>query len=171
MKDNFDVHEWNIRNIREANGLEGYEASKKVIEFLRSKIYPKLSDDEMDKFVVEMCGHFDCEPPAYRLNEEVGPKQKVLSIKDLTFDLVKSMFPNIGTGYGTSVAFPNPNDSSRSVSSESDLESWKAETMDRYGNINLKIDTEAANWWDKVQVLDDKFRDDKDSYIAGKAAT
>ena len=104
------------------------------------------------------------------LNEAPGPRQKVISLQDLSFDLVSSMFPKIGQGYGTSVAFPNPDDSSRSVSSEQDLESWKAETMKRYGNINIKIDTEAANWWDKVQVLDDKFRSDKKRYTAGKAA-
>jgi len=104
------------------------------------------------------------------LNEAPGPRQKVVSLQDLSFDLVSSMFPKIGQGYGTSVSFPNPDDSSRSVSSEQDLESWKAETMKRYGNVNLKIDTEAANWWDKVQVLDDKFRADKKAYTAGKAA-
>jgi len=104
------------------------------------------------------------------LNERPGPRQKVLNIKDLTFDLIKSMFPDIGQGYGSSVAFPNPDDSSRSVSSEQDLESWKAETTKRHGNINIKIDTEAAYWWDKIQVLDDKFRADKEKYTAGKAA-
>lgn len=77
MRDNFDVHEWNIQQVREANGLEGFEAFKKTLEFLRSKIYPKLSDDEMDKFVVEMCKHLDCEPPAYRLNENKDYLEKL----------------------------------------------------------------------------------------------
>ena len=104
------------------------------------------------------------------LNEGPGPRQKVLNINDLTFDLIKSMFPDIGQGYGKSVAFPNPDDSSHSVSSEQDLESWKAETTKRYGDINIKIDTEADKWWDKIQILDDKFRVDKEKYTAGKAA-
>ena len=104
------------------------------------------------------------------LNEGPGPRQKVLSLKDLSFDLVSSMFPNIGKGYGNSVAFPNPDDSSRSVGSEQDLESWKASTAKRYGNINIKIDTEASKWWENIQVLDDKFRADKEKYTAGKAA-
>ena len=104
------------------------------------------------------------------LNEGPGPRQKVLNIKDLTFDLIKSMFPDIGKGYSNSVAFPNPDDSSRSVGDEQALESWKAETIKRYGNINIKIDTEADKWWDKIQILDDKFRADKEKYTAGKAA-
>ena len=33
MQSNLDVHEWNIQQIRESKGLEGYEASNKVIEF------------------------------------------------------------------------------------------------------------------------------------------
>lgn len=70
MQSNFDVHEWNIQQIREANGFRGDFAAGKAIEFLRTKIYPKLSDADMDDFVVAMCKHFDCEPPAYRLNEE-----------------------------------------------------------------------------------------------------
>jgi hypothetical protein len=70
MRDNFDVHEWNIRNIREAKNISGDEAVTKTIEFLRKSIYPKLTDDEMDKFVVGICEFMDCTPPSYRLNED-----------------------------------------------------------------------------------------------------
>ena len=169
MQDNFDVHGWKLDNLLEESRT-GADAAQLVIAKIRS-LSKKLSDDEMDKFIVDIASFIDCTPPSYRLNEEAGPRQKVLNINDLTFNLVKSMFPNIGSGYGSSVSFPNPDDSSRSVSNEDDLESWKAQTIDKYGNVNLKIDTEASSPWEKVQVLDDKFRDDKQSYIDGKAAT
>ena len=70
MRDNFNVHEWNIQRIREEKNISGDEAVTKTIEFLRKSIYPKLTDDEMDKFVVGICEFMDCTPPSYRLNEE-----------------------------------------------------------------------------------------------------
>jgi hypothetical protein len=54
--------------------------------------------------------------------------------------------------------------------SGNDLESWKAGVMDRYGDVNIRIDVEADSKWDRIQILDDKFRNDKDSYTKGKAA-
>ena len=92
MRDNFDVHEWNIRNIREAKNISGDEAVTKTIEFFRKSIYPKLTDDEMDKFVVGICEFMDCTPPTYRLNEDEGTLNKIsdmLSRKfnDLKFDI------------------------------------------------------------------------------------
>ena len=168
MRHYFDVHEWNIRQLDE--NLSGQDAVTQTIAYLRNKIYPNLTDEEMDSFVVGICDFLDCTPPSYRLNEEIGPKQKVLSINDLTFDLLKSMFPDITPGMG-GIGFPTPSDASTMVGDEKSLERWKAETSDRYGNINIKIDTEASSPWEKIQVLDDKFRDDKQSYIDGKAAT
>jgi len=92
MRDNFDVHEWNINKIREEKNISGDEAVTKTIEFLRKSIYPKLTDDEMDKFVVGICEFMDCTPPSYRLNEDEGTLNKIsdmLSRKfnDLKFDI------------------------------------------------------------------------------------
>lgn len=170
MRHDFDVHEWNIRQLDE--GLSGQDAVTQTIAYLRKKIYPNLADKEkdMDLFVIGLCQFLDCTPPSYRLNEEIGPKQKVLSINDLTFDLLKSMFPSIAPGMG-GIGFPTPTDASTIVGDEKSLERWKAETSNRYGDINIKIDTEAYSPWEKIQVLDNKFRDDKQSYIDGKAAT
>ena len=100
-------------------------------------------------------------------NEEPQPRQKVVSLQDLTFDLVVSMFgkkPMFGFN------LPNPDDSSRSIHDQESLDNWKEGIAKKYGNINLKVDTEASSPWDKIQVLDDKFRADKKSYTAGKAA-
>ena len=79
MRDNFNVHEWNINKIREEKNISGDEAVTKTIEFLRKSIYPKLTDDEMDKFVVGICEFMDCTPPSYRLNEKLGVSKDKLS--------------------------------------------------------------------------------------------
>ena len=72
MKDNFDIHEYKnqLRSKLIEEDLTGFDAFKKVVQYMREKIYPKLSDDEMDKFVVEIVRHFDAEPPSYRLSEK-----------------------------------------------------------------------------------------------------
>jgi len=92
---------------------------------------------------------------------------KVTNLEGLTFDLIMSMFrekPMFGFN------LPNPDDSSTSIQDENDLENWKAGIEKKYGNVNIKIDSEAAARWEKFQVLDDKFRADKKAYTAGKAA-
>lgn len=86
MRDNFDVHEWNIQKIREEKNISGDEAVTKTIEFLRKSIYPKLTDDEMDKFVVGICEFMDCTPPAYRLNEDEGTLNKIADMLSRKFD-------------------------------------------------------------------------------------
>lgn len=102
------------------------------------------------------------------LNESPMRKQATMKLSQLTFNVVKGMFGKIPM-FG--ISFPNPDDSSRQVMSGDDLESWKAGVMKKYGDVNIKIDVEAASKWDRIQVLDDKFRGDKDSYVKGKAAT
>lgn len=86
MRDNFDVYEWNIRKIREEKNISGDEAVTKTIEFLRKSIYPKLTDDEMDKFVVGICEFMDCTPPTYRLNEDENTLNKISDILSRKFD-------------------------------------------------------------------------------------
>lgn len=101
------------------------------------------------------------------LGEEAQPKQKVVDLNSLTFDLLVSMFgqkPMFG------FSLPNPDDSSRQVFNQEDLDSWKAGIEKKYGNVNIKIDVEASSPWEKIQVIDDKFRGDEKSYTAGKAA-
>ena len=101
------------------------------------------------------------------LNEEPGPRQATVKLSELTFDLLVSMFgkkPMFG------FSLPNPDDSSRQVFNQDDLNDWKAGIEKKYGNVNIKIDVEASSPWEKIQVLDDKFRADKNRYTAGKAA-
>ena len=101
------------------------------------------------------------------IDSRMGPRQATMKLDQLTFNVVKSMFGEIPM-FG--INFPNPDDSARSVRSGNDLESWKEGVRDKYGNVTIKIDVEAASPWERIQVLDDKFRDDKDSYIKAKGA-
>ena len=55
------------------------------------------------------------------------------------------------------------------VQDDEDLSSWKIRTKSRYGNINLRLDSEASSPWERIKVLDDKFIDDKNTYIDNKA--
>ena len=101
------------------------------------------------------------------LNEEPGPRQKTVDLNSLSFDLLLSMFgkkPMFG------FSLPNPDDSSRQVFDQESLDDWKAGIEKKYGNVNIRIDVEASSPWEKIQVLDDKFRADKEEYTAGKAA-
>ena len=101
------------------------------------------------------------------LNEESQPRQKTVDLNTLSFDLLLSMFgkkPMFG------FSLPNPDDSSRQVFDQESLDSWKAGIEKKYGNVNIKIDVEASSPWEKIQVLDDKFRADKKQYINAKGA-
>ena len=64
MQDDFNLYEW--KDTLRKQSINGLDASTKVIEFLRSKIYPKLSDDEMDKFIIAIADHLSLDVPSYR---------------------------------------------------------------------------------------------------------
>tara|TARA_R100000951_G_scaffold13782_1_gene10881 strand:- start:50 stop:514 length:465 start_codon:yes stop_codon:yes gene_type:complete len=67
---------------------KGIVAADATIKFLREKIYPKLNDSDMDKFVVEMCDHLDATPPSYRLNEENNYTKFEVKANELEKELV-----------------------------------------------------------------------------------
>ena len=172
MQDDFDLHEWKdtIRTKIQEQSLTGRQASTRVIEFLRSNIYPKLNDEELNTFTIDIADHLDLTVPAYRLpessdeelDEEVLPRQLTTSLDDLTYDIIDDMFDG-------SVMAPNPDDSNMQIQDDEDLSSWKIRTKSRYGNINLRLDSEASSPWERIKVLDDKFIDDKNTYIDNKA--
>lgn len=100
-------------------------------------------------------------------NEESGPRQKTVDLNSLSFDLLLSMFgkkPMFG------FSLPNPDDSSRQVFDQESLDDWKAGIEKKYGNVNIRIDVESSSPWEKIQVLDDKFRADKKQYTNAKGA-
>ena len=153
MQDNFDLYEY--KNQLREQSLSGLDATTKVIEYLRSKIYPKLSDDEMDKFIIAIADHLSLDIPSYRLDEGQG---QTIKLDDLTFDLLgkKPMF-----GFDAQ----NADDSSTKLHNDDDLERWSSKIKSKYGNVDIKIDLDAS---DEIQVLDKKFQDDKEQRIAGK---
>ena len=136
MQDNFDLYEY--KNTLREQSLSGVDASTKVLEFLRSKIYPKLNDDEMDTFVVEMANHFDMTPPSYRLKED---SQQTISLDDLTFDILVQSFGEKPM-FGFNV--PNANDSSNSIHDQDGLDRWSNSIRNKYGNVNIRIDRESS---------------------------
>jgi len=153
MQDDFDLYEW--KDTLREQSLNGLDASTKVIEFLRSKIYPKLSDDEMDKFIIAIADHLSLDVPSYRLDEQTV---QTIKLDDLTFDQLgpKPMF-----GFDAQ----NNDDSSTKLHNDDDLERWKDSVKSKYGNVDLKIDLDAS---DEIQVMDKQFQDDKESYTQRK---
>ena len=106
------------------------------------------------------------------------------SLEELTFDMVVDIFidnykdiqftrkqPNGEDGpyYRDSVTFPNTDDTSTSIGDMSAFEDWKNKTMERFGNVSIKLDPKADMWFDKVKVMDDEFQALKDKLAQGKA--
>ena len=172
MEDGFNIYEWKdtIRTKIQEQSLTGRQASTRVIEFLRSNIYPKLNDEELNTFTIDIADHLDLTVPAYRLpegedeelDEEVLPRQLTTSLDDLTYQTIEDMFDGEAN-------FPNADDSSMQVQDDEDLSNWKVRTKSRYGNVNIRLDSESASPWERVKILDDKFIDDKNTYIDNKA--
>ena len=197
MKDNFDIHEYKnqLRSKLIEEELTGFDAFKKVVQFMRERIYPKLSEKEMDAFVVEIVRHFDAEPPSYRLSEKevtlddstefkvdlkhlldkhiISEEQGkiVIKLKDLTFDILKTTFSNLDITPGIGgIQFPTRTDAMRMVGDEQDLESWKEETEEMFGNVKLRLDPAASAPFDRVEVMDIDFNKAKQDYEDAKAA-
>jgi hypothetical protein len=134
-----------------------------VHEWNKNRYLNRIEESDDPKIGSELEGD-----PDERVEEGNGRRQATMKLDQLTFNVVKGMFgeiPMFGLG------FPNADDSYRSIFDANDLEDWKARIRDRFGNVNIRIDVEAASKWDRVQILDDKFRGDKEDYIKGKAAT
>ena len=153
MQDDFNLYEW--KDTLREQSLNGLDASTKVIEFLRSKIYPKLSDDEMDKFIIAIADHLSLDVPSYRLDEQTV---QTIKLDDLTFDQLgpKPMF-----GFDAQ----NNDDSSTKLHNDDDLKRWKDGIMSKYGNVDVLINLDAS---DEIQVMDKQFQDDKESYTQRK---
>ena len=94
--------------------------------------------------------------------EGINDRVSRIKLADLDFDAVNYIFGgNLGYGMDKdSVSFPNPNDSLRGVRVKSDFDSWKEETMDRYGNIEIELDPGADSWFEKVTIDDSILKDD-----------
>jgi len=105
---------------------------------------------------------------ALGMNEEtVNESTKVTDLEGLTWEMLTSIFGKVPM-FGFHL--PNSDDSSRRALDQASLENWKQGIMKRYGNVNIKIDTEAAAPFETIQILNDKFLADKKKYTSNKSA-
>ena len=66
-----------------------------------------------------------------------------------------------GPFYRDGLSFPNPSDASSVIGDMKSFEDWKQETKRRYGNVKVILDPNAKEHWEKVQVDDARFTQDK----------
>ena len=117
------------------------------------------------------------------LNED--KQETIVPLDKLTFDMLRQVFSddykNVkftrtqpdgkeGNYYSDAISFPDASDSRTVIGDMSALENWKEKTKSRYGNVDISLKPEAENWFDQVEVLDDKFQDTKNKILRGKAA-
>jgi len=103
---------------------------------------------------------------------------KVIKLDQLKFDdLVKMFRPKDyyndvhfnrmqpdgkeGPYYRDGLSFPNPSDASSIVADMKSLENWKETTKRRFGNVNIILDPDAEEHWEKVKVDDERFTQDQ----------
>jgi len=109
-----------------------------------------------------------------------------VNLKDLTFDMLIDTYPENyktvnftrmqpdgkeGNNYRDSVSLPNWDDSSTSIGDMKALENYKEEIISRFGDVKISLKPESENWFDKAEILDDKFQDTKDKIGKGKASS
>ena len=73
-----------------------------------------------------------------------------------------------GPYYRDGLSFPNPSDVSSVIGDMKSLEDWKEKTKRRFGNVNIILNPDAEEHWDKVKVDDERFTQDKQSADAAK---
>jgi len=109
-----------------------------------------------------------------------------VNLKDLTFDMLIDTYPenykNIhfsrmqpdgkkGNYYRDSVSLPNWDDSSTSIGDMSALETYKEKIIGRFGDVKILLKPESEDWFDKAEILNDKFQVTKDKIGKGKASS
>jgi len=178
MKDNFDIHAWNVKR-RLSEDLSAdislndqrIEAVAKAISetydidnngYLKGTIRIALADflEESDdpKIGAELEGD-----PDEKVEEGINDNVLKAKLSDLNYDILNNYFN------GEKFSAPNPDDSLRSINSESSWESWKEKTMSEYGDVDVEIDNTLV-WFDQFKILDKKFLDDEEEYTKLKGA-
>ena len=66
-----------------------------------------------------------------------------------------------GPYYRDGLSFPNPSDASSIIGDMKSLEDWKEKTKRRFGNVNIILNPNAKEHWEKVQVDDERFTQDR----------
>jgi len=135
----------------------------------------KVKEQQLpDASATDIMQGLDRDPATGQLNN----KQQEVRLDQLKFDdlvkmfRVKDYYNDIhfnrmqpdgkeGPYYRDGLSFPNPNDTSSTVADMKSLENWKERTKRRFGNINIILDPDAEEHWEKVKIEDDKFSQDK----------
>ena len=107
-------------------------------------------------------------------------QETIISLDDLTFDMLKQVFSDNYKDvhfirpqtdepyYRDAISLPNWDDSSTSIGDTVALNHWKEEMRGHYGNVDILLKPEAENWFDKVEIMDDKYKTAKSKFIKGK---
>ena len=140
-----------------------------------------LGDPEYKTFIKNL--ETPGEPEDLTFEPEDDDYVDEFELKDLTFNQILSSFPNNyqdvhftrtqpdgkeGNYYRDGINFPNMDDSLTHIGDENAWEDWKNKILRNYGNVEIVLNSEGKNWFDKVFISDDKFNDDKDTFIMKK---
>lgn len=124
------------------------------------------------RFIKEEYGSHNINTFMETLHKELGLDEEVvnegtksISLGELTWGILTSV---LGTVPMFGFHLPHSDDSFRMANNQEAFEDWKNKTMDAYGDVDIKLDSEATKPFDKVQVIDDKFISDKKRKVKSK---
>ena len=144
------------------NKETGEDVTKYVLQLLQGKItkqeFEKITGLKKEESLEEIATELGY------LNESIG-----VNLKDLTFDMVTKVFKDEYESKDfVAIAFPKEDDTLLRVRNESDFNNWKANTMEKFGNVQVRLKPEANVWYDKVTIMDDEFKAAQDTSDAAK---
>jgi len=129
------------------------------------------------------CGKNPCETYG-NINEKKSyqnlPYTYEVLLDDLDFETLKSSFPEYyqnekfirpQTGepyYSDNISFPNLDDSMSQIGDPEALKDWKDKVRRQFGDVIIKFNNKAKNWFDKVFVDDFEFNYAREKFIRGK---
>ena len=112
------------------------------------------------------------------INEKKTLRESKHQLNQLSWDFILRALPGFGEEWDE-LHLETPTDASRVVSSEGSFNMWLNDMVERgYGEEEVIIDSEGKDSMGRINIRDagvkivsDKFNNDRDEYIQGKAAT
>ena len=139
--------------------LQRYLREERPEQYELMKMRRSMNEMAYEDIPCPACGDPNCDHKADHMNEEVV-KQK---LSQLDYKFLNSYFE------AEKFSAPNPDDSLRSINNERDWNSWKDDTIDRFGDVEVQLNKDAV-WFDQFKIIDTKFMKDKENYIQAKGA-
>ena len=139
--------------------LQRYLREERPEQYELMKMRRSMNEMAYEDIPCPACGDPNCDHKADHMNEEVV-KQK---LSQLDYKFLNSYFN------AEKFSAPNPDDSLRSINNERDWNSWKDDTIDRFGDVQVELNKDAV-WFDQFKIIDTKFMKDKENYIQAKGA-